>query len=132
MLADVRGFQFPYSLQDRSARSIDAPHVEVALGNGPRVFVTSEIIAQACEPNVRCFGPRKRRHQFVLQGRDVMHFSRTQLASQSPALPSKAQIQCAEERNPPKIKFCLPRLRTDGSPERSCCESLVAREDLGS
>ena len=103
MLADVRGFQFPYSLQDRGARSIDAPHVEVALGNGPRVFVTPEIIAQACEPGVRCFAPRKRRHQFVLQGRDVMHFSRTQLASQSPAPPSKAPDSVRGRPKPAKL-----------------------------
>jgi hypothetical protein len=46
MLADVRSFQLPYSVQDRGASSMDTPHVEVALRDGPRVFVTPVIIAK--------------------------------------------------------------------------------------
>jgi hypothetical protein len=55
MLADVRGFQFPYSLQDRGARSMYAPHVKVALRNGLRVFVTPEIIAKTCQNSRQAF-----------------------------------------------------------------------------
>jgi hypothetical protein len=49
MLADIRGFQLPYSVQDRGASSMDTPHIEVALRDGPRVFVTPEIIAKPCQ-----------------------------------------------------------------------------------